>query len=130
MRRLRELLDDAEAPTEVHVVFGADEALEFVGQRGEYADAPVPDLVLLDPQLPRESGYELLSELKTDPALQPVPVIVVTRSDGEEDVVESYRRHANAYLRKPDDTDRFDELVRSLERFWLGAVQLPPVESN
>lgn len=130
VRRFRDLFDAADAQTAVHVVSDADEALDFVDRCDDYADAPSPDLVLLDPELPREKGYDLLSELKTHSVVQPVPVIVVSGTDRDDDVVESYRRHANAYLPKPDDPARFDDVVGSLVQFWLEAVQLPQTETT
>lgn len=126
VRLLEEAFHDASISNTLHVVTDGGEALDFVYQREEYTAAPVPDLVLLDWNLPDMSGEEVLKELKSDPALSHIPVIVLTGSDGERDIVTSYNEQANAYVTKPVEADEFFEVVRSLEQFWLSVVHLPP----
>lgn len=118
---------DVRTPTETHTVSDGEGALEFLHQRGEYADSPRPDLVLLPFRLPAVNGEAVLSELKGEQALKLIPVIVLTAPDDEE-VRRSYELHANAALEKPDSTDGVDSLVRAIERFWLGFVTFPAVD--
>ncbi len=124
-RLFTESFADASIASDVHTVTNGEAALELVHQRGEYADTPRPDLILLDFQLPGTSGEAVLSELKSEPSLRSIPVIVLTSSDSEEDIARSYDLHANAYLQKPVDPEEFVELVRSFEEFWLTFVRLP-----
>jgi len=106
------------------------EAMRYVRGEGRYADAERPDLVLLDLNLPRKSGAEVLAEIKSDPELSLIPVIVLTTSEAEEDVLRSYRMHANAYITKPVDFDRFKEIVHQIDDFFIGIVRLPPRRSQ
>ena len=108
------------------VVNDGVEAMRFVRGEGEYAGAERPDLVLLDLNLPRKSGAEVLAEIKSDPQLSTIPVVVLTTSQAEEDVLRSYEMHANAYVTKPVDFDRFGEIVRQIDEFFVGIVRLPP----
>jgi CheY-like chemotaxis protein len=108
------------------VVSDGVEAMRFVRGEGEYAGAERPDLVLLDLNLPRKSGAEVLAEIKSDPQLSTIPVVVLTTSQAEEDVLRSYEMHANAYVTKPVDFDRFGEIVRQIDEFFVGIVRLPP----
>jgi CheY-like chemotaxis protein len=108
------------------VVSDGVEAMRFVRGEGEYAGAERPDLVLLDLNLPRKSGAEVLAEIKSDPHLSTIPVVVLTTSQAEEDVLRSYEMHANAYVTKPVDFDRFGEIVRQIDEFFVGIVRLPP----
>jgi CheY-like chemotaxis protein len=108
------------------VVSDGVEAMRFVRGEGEYAGAERPDLVLLDLNLPRKSGAEVLAEIKGDPQLSTIPVVVLTTSQAEEDVLRSYEMHANAYVTKPVDFDRFGEIVRQIDEFFVGIVRLPP----
>lgn len=101
------------------------EAMRYVRGEGSYADAERPDLVLLDLNLPRKSGAEVLAEIKSDPELSLIPVIVLTTSEAEEDVLRSYRMHANAYITKPVDFDRFKQIVHQIDDFFIGIVRLP-----
>ena len=128
VRLTREAFREGRIDNTLHVVPDGTEALDFCHQRGAYADAPTPDLVLLDLNLPRMNGDEVLAELKADPDLRCIPVIVLTGSAAEEDVVRSYELHANAYLTKPVDPAEFIDVVRSFERFWFSIVSLPPTE--
>jgi CheY-like chemotaxis protein len=108
------------------VVSDGVEAMRFVRGEGEYAGMARPDLVLLDLNLPRKSGAEVLAEIKSDPRLSTIPVVVLTTSQAEEDVLRSYEMHANAYVTKPVDFDRFGEIVRQIDEFFVGIVRLPP----
>ncbi|HEY2182445.1 MAG TPA: response regulator [Solirubrobacteraceae bacterium] len=108
------------------VVSDGVEAMRFVRGEGEYAGTERPDLVLLDLNLPRKSGAEVLAEIKGDPHLSTIPVVVLTTSQAEEDVLRSYEMHANAYVTKPVDFDRFGEIVRQIDEFFVGIVRLPP----
>jgi chemotaxis family two-component system response regulator Rcp1 len=121
----REALKDAEVKSELHVVDDGEKAMAFVRREGPYADAPRPDLVLLDLNLPRKDGREVLAEIKSDPDLHVIPVVVLTTSVSERDVTEAYDHRVNAYVRKPVDLDRFVEVVRSIDDFWFGVVTLP-----
>ena len=107
------------------VVSDGVEAMRFVRGEGEYAGVERPDLVLLDLNLPRKSGAEVLAEIKSDPQLSTIPVVVLTTSQAEEDVLRSYEMHANAYVTKPVDFDRFGEIVRQIDEFFVGIVRLP-----
>lgn len=102
-----------------------EDAMDFLRQEGTHANAPRPDLVLLDLNLPKKDGREVLQEVKSDPRLQRIPVIVLTTSDAERDVLLSYDLHANAYIRKPIDYNEFITAVRSIESFWFKIVRLP-----
>jgi CheY-like chemotaxis protein len=109
----------------LHVVNDGEQALQFLRREGEYADAPRPGLILLDLNLPRRDGREVLAELKNDSELSLIPVVVLTTSEAEEDIVRSYRLHANAYVSKPVDFDRFIEVVRHIDDFFVTVVKLP-----
>lgn len=102
------------------------EAMEYLRRQGKYADAPRPDLVLLDLNLPRKDGREVLAELKADVSLKTIPVVVLTTSAAERDVLEAYALHANCYITKPVDFHQFLEVVKVIENFWLSIVTLPP----
>src|SRR2546421_1460051 len=101
------------------------EAMAFLRRQGGYADAPRPDLILLDLNLPRKSGREVLAEVKQDPDLRRIPVVIMTSVDDREEIREAYNRHANCYVTKPVDLDQFIGVVRSIEDFWLTIVKLP-----
>jgi CheY-like chemotaxis protein len=122
----REALKDAEVTPELHVVDDGEKAMRFVRREEPYADAPRPDLVLLDLNLPRKDGREVLAEIKADPDLHVIPVVVLTTSVSERDVTDAYDHMVNAYVRKPVDLDRFVEVVRSIDDFWVGVVTPPP----
>jgi CheY-like chemotaxis protein len=112
----------------LHVVSDGVEALEFLHRRGQYEDAPRPDLVLLDLNLPRKDGREVLEEVKADRDLRTIPIVVLTTSEAEEDILRSYDLHANAYVTKPVDFDRFIEVVRLIDDFFVTVVKLPTRE--
>jgi len=112
----------------LHVVSDGVEALQFLRQEGEYADSARPDVVLLDLEMPRKDGKEVLAELEDDPELSSIPVIVLTSSEAEQDIVESYEHNANAYLTKPVGYREFQDIVRQIESFWFEVVKLPGEE--
>jgi two-component system, chemotaxis family, response regulator Rcp1 len=101
------------------------EAIDYLRQRGKYAKAPRPDLIMLDLNLPRKDGRDVLRELKTDPSLKLIPIIVLTTSRADKDVLQSYELNANCYITKPVDFEHFIEVVKSIENFWLTVVTLP-----
>lgn len=120
-----EALREAKVHNELHVVSDGVEAIAYLRRQGAHAGAKLPDLILLDLNLPKKDGREVLAEIKSDPDLKHIPVVVLTSSDSERDVLQSYRVHANCYLKKPTDLERFLEVVRSIEDFWLVVVKLP-----
>jgi CheY-like chemotaxis protein len=122
---IREAFEDNKVANRLHVVSDGVEALEFMRHEGPHADAPRPDLVLLDLNLPRKDGREVLAEVKEDAALRTIPVVVLTTSSAEEDVLRSYNLHANAYVTKPVDFDRFIGVVRQIDQFFVSVVKLP-----
>jgi CheY-like chemotaxis protein len=121
----REAFEDNKVANALHVVSDGAEALAFLRKEGEYADAPTPDLVLLDLNLPRVDGREVLAAVKADDELRQIPIVVLTTSESEEDVLRSYELHANAYVTKPVDFDRFIEVVRKIDDFFVSVVRLP-----
>ena len=122
---IQEAFADNKVRNRLHVVSDGVEALSFLRREGEYADVPVPDLILLDLNLPRKDGREVLAEVKADEELSLIPVVVLTTSKAEEDVLRSYKLHANAYVTKPVDFDRFIEVVRQIDEFFVTVVKLP-----
>jgi CheY-like chemotaxis protein len=122
----REALKDAMVVNELHVVPDGEAAMAFLRREAEFADAPVPDLVLLDLNLPRKDGREVLSEIKGDANLRRIPVVVLTTSAADEDIVGAYDAHVNAYIRKPIDFEQLVHVVRAIDGFWFGVVSLPP----
>lgn len=130
IRLIREGFKDAQLTNTLHVAEDGEEALDFVHQRGEYTDAPRPDVILLDLGLPKVDGEEVLAELNEEPDLNRIPVIVLTVSEAAEDIIQSYDLNANAFLTKPVDGDEFVELVRTFEKFWLTLVRLPPRDDD
>ena len=110
---------------DLHVAVDGVQALEFLQHQGEYVNAPEPDIILLDLNLPKKDGREVLAELKSDPDLKRIPVVVLTTSKDEDDVVKAYDLHANAFITKPVDLDQFLGVVRSVKEFWLDVVTLP-----
>ncbi len=121
-----EALKDAKLANRLHVAEDGVEAIEFLQKKGPYADAPTPDLILLDLNLPRKDGREVLAEIKTDPVLRRIPVVVLTTSAVDEDILRAYDLHANCYVTKPVDFNQFMRIVRTLDDFWLTVVKLPP----
>lgn len=121
----REAFEHHKIRNKLHVVQDGEEALQFLHREGPYADAPRPGLILLDLNLPRRDGREVLAELKADPELRVIPVVVLTTSEAEEDIVRSYSLHANAYVSKPVDFDRFIDVIRQIDDFFVTVVKLP-----
>jgi len=126
IRLTQEAMKDAKVLNKLHVVRDGVEALAFLRRQGKYAKSVHPDLVLLDLNLPKKDGREVLAEIKEDPNLKSIPVVVLTVSKAEEDIIRSYELHANCYITKPVDLERFLEVVKAVEDFWLTIVKLPP----
>lgn len=126
VRLTREALKDGKVLNRLNVVSDGVEAMEYLRRQGQYAAAPRPDVILLDLNLPRKDGREVLAELKVDPELKRIPVVVLTTSDAERDVLQAYDLHANCYITKPMDLVQFTTVVRAAEDFWLTIVRLPP----
>ena len=122
----REAFAEHKVRNNLNVVSDGAEALAYVRREPPYADAPRPDLVLLDLNLPRRDGREVLAEMKTDPALRDIPIVVLTTSAAESDILASYSLHANAYVTKPVDFERFITVVRQIDHFFVSVVKLPP----
>ena len=128
VRLTREALKEAKVLNALHVVQDGIAALAFLRKQGQYAASPRPDLILLDLNLPKKDGREVLAEIKQDEDLKRIPVVVLTTSRAEEDIVRSYDLHANAYVTKPVDLAQFLKVIQSLEEFWLAVVTLPTQE--
>jgi CheY-like chemotaxis protein len=122
----REAFEHYKIRNQLHVVNDGEQALQFLRRTGEYAGAPRPGLILLDLNLPRRDGMQVLAELKEDPELRVIPVVVLTTSQAEEDILRSYSLHANAYVSKPVDFERFMEVIRQIDNFFVTVVELPP----
>jgi CheY-like chemotaxis protein len=118
-------LRDGRVRNRIHWVEDGEDALAFLRRHGRHSAAPRPDLILLDLRLPRMSGHEVLMEIKESPAWRRIPVVIMTSSDDEKDILAAYDKHANCYVTKPVDLDKFMEAVRSIEDFWLTVVRLP-----
>jgi CheY-like chemotaxis protein len=121
----REAFEHYKIRNTLHVVTDGEQAIEFVRRSGEFADAPVPGLIMLDLNLPRRGGLEVLDELKSDPELRVIPVVILTTSQAEEDIVRSYSLHANAYVTKPVDFERFMDVIQQIDNFFITVVELP-----
>jgi chemotaxis family two-component system response regulator Rcp1 len=121
-----ESLKEAKVTNHLSVVGDGVEAMAFLRRNGAYTNAPKPDLILLDLDLPKKDGREVLAEIKQDPRLRLIPVVIVTSSDAERDIVRSYELRANAYVTKPVGFDQFMNVIRSVESFWLSIVKFPP----
>jgi chemotaxis family two-component system response regulator Rcp1 len=119
------VLSSGRVRNRLHWVADGEEALEFLSRKGRHADAPLPDLILLDLNMPRMNGLEVLTEIKQHPLWKRIPVVMMTASDKEQDILTAYDRHANCYVTKPLDMDQFIAAVRSIEDFWLSIVRLP-----
>ena len=126
VRLTREAFKDAKVLNNMSVATDGEDALKFLKREGPYKDAPRPDLILLDLNLPKMNGKEVLGEIKRDPDLKRIPVVVLTTSDNEQDVRKAYDLHVNAYVRKPVDLDQFIKIVEAVEGFWLSVVKFPP----
>ncbi len=126
VRLTREALKEGRIRNRLSVVSDGEQALAFLGRQGEYADAPRPDLILLDLNLPRLDGREVLAKIKNDSRFKQIPVVVLTSSRTEQDLLRAYDLHANCFISKPVEFEQFIEVVRSIEDFWLTIVVLPP----
>lgn len=124
-RLAREAMRESKLQNVLHHVGDGEEAMAFLRKQGRYAGVPRPDLILLDLNLPKKDGREVLQEIKTDEGLRRIPVVILTVSSAEEDILKSYNLHANCYITKPLDLDQFMKVVRSIEDFWLTIVKLP-----
>ena len=121
----REAFEHYKIRNQLHVVTDGEQALDFLRRTGNYAKAPRPGLILLDLNLPRRDGLEVLAELKQDPVLRVIPVVILTTSQAEEDILRSYSLHANAYISKPVDFERFMDVIRQIDSFFVTVVKLP-----
>jgi CheY-like chemotaxis protein len=119
-------LEEGKLLVDLSVVGDGVAALEFLQKQGKYADAPHPELILLDLNLPKKSGHEVLAEIKSDENLKRIPVVVLTTSQAEEDILKSYNLHANCYITKPVSFEQLIRVVKSLEDYWFTIVRLPP----
>jgi CheY-like chemotaxis protein len=125
-RLTKEALHEGKVYNNLHWVKDGVEAIDFLKQRGKYEKSPRPDIILLDLNLPKKDGRQVLSEIKQDANLRAIPVVILTTSAAEEDVLRSYDLHANCYVTKPVDLEKFIVVVQSIDRFWLSVVTLPP----
>ena len=126
VRLTREALKEGKVYSNLHTVKDGVEAMEFLRRQGKYSGVPRPDIILLDLNLPKKDGREVLEEIKTDDALKRIPVVVLTTSKAEEDVLRTYNLHANCYVTKPVDLEKFMVVVKTIDVFWLTVVTLPP----
>ncbi len=126
VRLIRESLREGKLLNRLSAVTDGHEAMAFLRKQGRYAESSRPDLILLDLNLPRKDGREVLAEIKADPDLEFIPVVILTSSQAEEDILKSYKMHANCYVTKPVDLEKFIAIVRGIEDFWVGIVKLPP----
>jgi CheY-like chemotaxis protein len=129
VRLTKEALKEGKLLNQLTVVGDGVEALSFLRKQGIYADAPQPELILLDLNLPKKDGREVLAEIKADPDLRRIPVVVLTTSSSEEDILKIYDLHANCYITKPVDLEQFMGVVKSIEDFWVSVVKLPSHEA-
>jgi chemotaxis family two-component system response regulator Rcp1 len=125
VRLTKEAFRDAKASINLHVAFDGVEAMAFLRHEGAHANAPRPDFILLDLNLPRMDGREVLTHIKNDESLRTIPTVILTTSEDEADVVKSYQLQANCYLNKPVEFDAFERVVRSINDFWLNTAKLP-----
>ena len=126
----KEALADAKVRNRLHVVDDGAKAIDFLFKKGAYADAPRPDIILLDLNLPKKDGRQVLAEVKAEPRLTDIPVVILTTSQAEEDIIRSYQLHANCYITKPVDFKQFLKVVKSIEEFWLTVVKLPKTKTE
>jgi two-component system response regulator len=120
-----EVFKDEKIFVDVHIVRDGEEAMSFLHREGEYENASYPDLVILDLNMPKKDGREVLSELKEDPLLKSIPVVILTTSQSEEDILKSYNLQASCYVTKPIDLGQFTKIIKSLDDFWFSAVRFP-----
>ncbi|NPV14899.1 response regulator [candidate division WOR-3 bacterium] len=125
VRLTQEALREAKVRNNLHIVRDGEEALKFLYRKDGFSDAPRPDIILLDLNLPKKNGQEVLAEIKADPSLRRIPVVILTTSKAEEDILKSYDLHANCYVTKPVDFEQFIRVIKSIQEFWLTVVKLP-----
>lgn len=125
VRLTQEAFKEGNLPVNLSVVMDGVEAIRFLKKMGEYADRPTPDLVLLDLNLPKRDGREVLEEIKMDPSLRRMPVVILTTSNAEQDIQKSYNLYVNCYINKPVDFDKFFDIIQKIEEFWLKTAILP-----
>ncbi len=125
VRLTQEALKEAKVRNDLHVVSDGVEAIAFLRKEGVYKDVPRPDMILLDLNMPKKNGHEVLTEIKADDNLKRIPVVMLTVSKADEDIIKSYNLHANCFITKPVDLDQFLKVVKSIEDFWLTIVKLP-----
>lgn len=130
VRLTQEALRDSKIRNNLNVVTDGVEAIAFLRRQGKYANAPIPDVVLLDLNLPKKDGREVLAEIKSDPVLKRIPVVIITSSEAEQDILRTYDLHANCYVSKPVDLDQFIKVIQAIENFWLTIVKLPSDVGN
>lgn len=123
---IEEVFEDAKIRNNLHVVEDGEDAIFFLRNEGKFSDVPRPDIILLDLNLPKKDGREVLREVKGDDGLKNIPIVVLTTSKAEEDILKSYNLYANAYITKPVNFDQFIRVIKSIEDFWLEVVKLPP----
>lgn len=122
---IQEALEEGKLSSNLSVAKNGVEAIEFLRHRGVYKEAPVPDLILLDMNLPKKNGKEVLAEIKSDENLKVIPVVILTSSQAEQDILASYKLNANCYITKPVDFEKFINVINSIENFWFSVVKLP-----
>jgi two-component system, chemotaxis family, response regulator Rcp1 len=125
VRLIKEVFKDAKIFNSMQVAYDGEAAMDILRKLGQYKDAANPDLILLDLNLPKKDGREVLREIKNDERLKCIPVVILTTSNAEEDLIETYKMNANCYITKPVDLDQFINVVKSIENFWLSIVKLP-----
>lgn len=127
---VEEVFQEAKIRNNLYVAEDGEEAMLFLRREGEFSDSPRPDIILLDLNLPKKDGREVLKEIKEDDSLKRIPVVVLTTSKAEEDILKSYDLHANSYISKPVDFDQFIRVIKSIEDFWLDVVKLPSKDDS
>lgn len=125
IRLTQEALKESKIYNSLHVVTDGVEAIDFLNKTGDYANVPTPDLILLDLNLPKKNGFEVLAEIKESPELRFIPVIALTTSESEKDILQSYKMHANCFISKPVEYDSFINVIKGIEDFWFIIVRLP-----
>jgi len=128
VRLTKEGIKEAKMLNDLYVVNDGIKAMDFLNHKGEFEDMPVPDLILLDLNLPKKDGREVLEEIKKDPELKQIPVVILTTSEAEQDILKSYKLHANCYVTKPIGINQFVDVIKAIEGFWLTIVKLPNME--
>lgn len=126
VRLAQEALKESKVRNNMSVVWDGEEAISFLRREGKYSDSPRPDLILLDLNLPKKDGIQVLADIKEDPHLRRIPVVILSTSEADRDILKTYDLHANCYITKPVDFDKFVEVVKAMDNFWLTIVRLPP----